>query len=520
RAWLIAMLSGSWCASQRVRWDVRALPTGDIGDALRAVTSEDPERALAQLAARRPGAEGGWRALAAGHRQARLGAPAPARQAARRALASPRVFVQQEAWLLRGRLALGEGDLEEALFASTESARLDPTDARPPRLICAVHKAAGRLDVAALALLDALRIAPESPRYALRLASMLREPMDAATWQTVDAALTTLPDVGARNPELLALRALAAEHGDRGAEAIALYRAALAAGAIPVPLDRDLRRMLFKRGRFAEGLALLFDAVPPDVIVDPRNLLRARWTALRAAGAGAPTAAAAPAARLALGRALWGVGALDESLEAVRGVMLPGARDLERRVGGHLAFERAFRVWIEDGYRDAARREDPPDWRAGLQHMRALALRHLAVEDRADFQDVTRGIRELPLLGAWLDHGASSSSPVVRHFRRYGRFILYGQRADTPVEAIVMSLASLTKDQPIRTGGRTYTHDVATGYDRALRAQIAAQGGALGGACLADGIWLDADAARRSEYEVRALLTWDPGFRSIVARSG
>ena len=520
RAWLIAQLAGSWCASQRVRWDVQGLPRGDVGDALRAVVSEDPERAIRRLLAGGRGPEAAWRDLAASHVYGRLGLAGPALAAATRATQSPRAFVQHEAWLMRGQLALGEGGLDEAMAAARRAALLDPTDARPPRLEAGVHQAAGRLDDAARALLRALEIAPESPRYALRLAAVLREPVDAETWAAVDRSLPTLPDLGAANAELLALRALAAEHAGRGGEAIERYRQALAAGAIPVPLDRDLRRMLFKRGRYEEGLALLIRAVPPDVIADPRNLLRARWGALAAARPAAPDASAPPAARLALAQALWGVGALDEAMVVADGLTLPGAQDLRRRVGGHLAFERALRQWIEDGYRSDARKESPPDWQAGLRHMQRLAGEHLVPEDRAAFADPARGARELPLLGAWLDHGAQPTSPVVAHFRRYGRFILYGQRADAPVEAIVLSLASLTDDEPIRTGGRTYTHDVATGYDRAIRGQITAQGGGLGGACLADGIWLDADAARQSEYETRALLAWDPGQARIVKRSG
>ena len=520
RAWMIAMLSGSWCASQQIRWAVQGLPPGDVGDALRAVVSEDPERALQQLAARRPGREPAWRDLAAAQVYAMVGETGAALRSATRATRSPRAFLQQEAWLLRSQLALGEGGLDAAMFAARRAGVLDPTDARPARLEASVHKAAGRLDAAALSLLRALEIAPESPRYALRLASMLREPVSAETWAAVDRVLPTLPDLGARNSELLALRALAAEHAGRGEEAILRYREALRAGAIPVPLDRDLRRMLFKRGRYEEGLAMLMRAVPPDVIDDPRNRLRGQWQALAAARRQAPNASASPQARLALAQALWGVGGLDEAMEVVRDVTLPGAMDLKRRVGGHLAFEKALRKWIEDGYRSDARKEEYQDWRAGLMAMRRIANEHLAVEDRAAFSNPTQGVRDLPLLGAWLDHGADSSSPVVRHFRRYGRFIMYGQRADAPVEAIVMSLASMTKDEPIRTGGRTYTHDVATGYDRALRSQIAAQGGAIGGACLADGIWLDADAARRSEYETRAMLAWDPGFSRMVSLSG
>ena len=520
RAWLLVLLAPSWCLSQPVRWAAQALPAGDVGDALRAMTAEDPERAVLRLAAGRGGQERAWRDLATAHLYGRLGDGAQAIAAAHRALASPRDFVRQEAWLVRGRLVLSEGRLEEALAAAGEAGRLDPQDARPPRLAADVHKAAGCLDEAALALLAALQIAPESPLYAHRLAETLREPVAAATWARVDGGLPGLAAGAPGNAELLALRALAAEHAGREDEAIAHYRAALAGGAVAVPLDRDLRRLLMARGRYAEGYALLMRAVPPDVIADPRNRLRPRWEALHAAAERAPSAAAPPAARRELAQALVGVGALEEALSVARDLDDDATRALVRRVSGHLAFEAALRETIEDGYRQASRKEEPPTWEQGLQAMQTLARQHLVPEERAAFARPAEGIRELPLLGAWLDHGADSTSPVVRHFRAYGRFLLFGQRGDVPPEAIVLSLASLTRAQPIRTGGRTYAHDVAIGYDRALRAHIAAQGGVLAGACLADGIWLDADAARRSEHEIRAYLDRDRGYRAVVARTG
>jgi len=49
---------------------------------------------------------------------------------------------------------------------------------------------------------------------------------------------------------------------------------------------------------------------------------------------------------------------------------------------------------------------------------------------------------------------------------------------------------------------------------------MASQGGELAGACLADGLWLDCDAARRQDHGIRRRLHYDPFYAAAVARSG
>ncbi len=518
RTWLLVRLASSRCRSHIIRAQTWRLPRGDLGDAMRALAAEEPERALGRLGQARGGPDR-WRELATGHLLAQVGDPAAALRAATRALASRRDLVRHEAWLLRGRLLLGEGDLDGAHAAADEAARLDATDARPPRLHASAAKAAGRIDDAALYLLAALRIAPESPRYAHRLAETLRLGAAPATWARVDQALAPLAQAAPANAELIALRALGADHAGRARDAERYYRAALAAGATPVPLDRDLRRVLMRRGAWGEAITWLMRAVPPDVLDDPHNLLRGNWAALAQAAAAASGPGAPDAARRALGRSLVGVGALDEALPVLDTLDDAAARGLARRVRGHLAFEAGLRAWIEAGYNTAKRKEEPPTFESGLLVMQRLAREHLQPAERSAFAEPGLGLRELPLLGSWLDHSTNSTSPVVAHFRRYGRFLLYGRQGDVPVEAIVLSLASLSASRPISSSGRSYRHDVAIGYDRALRSNIAAQGGSLGGACLSDGIWIDADTARRGDFVIRQALRSDPSFLPVALRA-
>ncbi|MDJ0520464.1 MAG: hypothetical protein QNJ90_00160 [Planctomycetota bacterium] len=520
RIWLLVRLAPSWCAAHDLRRRVRSLPPGDVGAAMRALAAEDRAGAAARVLADSATGPRDWRHLVAAHLLAETGDGDEAVYYADQALRSPRDLVRQEAWLLRGRTRLGDGDLDAAHRAADEAAVLDPTDARPPRLHADAFKAAGRIDDAALQLLAALTIAPESPRYAHRLAETLRLGVEPDTWARVDAALPALRDPAGRNAELMALRALAADHAGRAIEAERHYRAALAGGAIAVPLDRDLRRLLVARGAWREAMAWLHRAVPPDLLSDPHNLLVPRWTRLARASAAAPGPAAPAPARFELGQALVGVGALDEAVIVLDTVPAPEARALATRVRGHLALEAGLRAWIEAGYNAGKRKEEPPTFDAGLDLLRTLARRHLTPDEQRAFADPRVGLRELPLLGSWLDHSTHTTSPVVAHFRRYGRFLMFGQQGDVPVEAIVLSLAALSADRPITSVGKQYRHDLAIGYDRALRSNIAAQGGMLGGACLADGIWIDADSARRTEFELRQALLGDHGFLRQVDRSG
>lgn len=70
----------------------------------------------------------------------------------------------------------------------------------------------------------------------------------------------------------------------------------------------------------------------------------------------------------------------------------------------------------------------------------------------------------------------------------------------------------------MRTRGQSFAHDLAVGYDRALRAWMDAQGGLLSGACLPDGLWLDADAALDTEHDARSALARDPSLAASAAR--
>ena len=322
--------------------------------------------------------------------------------------------------------------------------------------------------------------------------------------------------------ETEALAGLLAERaGDRGT-ASTRYAEALRRGADPVPVDRHLRRLLLAAGRRKEALAFLRGSVPPEVISDPRNVRRETWIALDRAAARVPDgpASAVPQDALAdLAEALVAVGALEDAVALLPAGGTPRTRALAARLAAEVRFERAFREVVEEGYRAPASGKTPPSLDALLARLRALAREHLPAEEQAAFE-ATQGRRSVPFLGTWLDHGTDTTSPLVARFRRLGKYLMLGQREGSPPEGILLSIASLTRAQAIPTQGLVLSHDVAVGYDREIRAFVDFQGGSLSGAALPDGVWLDADASRREDHQVRLILRAEPAFLARVVAAG
>ncbi len=513
RSWLLTALWTEDCGTAHARSETAKLPAGPFTAALRALAAEDPAQALDDLRPYHPCACP-WVHLAAGINHGRLGDTKRALSSGRFALRGAPDLVRMEAHMTRARAHLAEGRVEAAA-RSAELADVQGADARVPALRAQIARATGALDEAAAHLLDAIERAPGSEVLPRRLADLLRDRDVTLDWEEMERRFA---GAASTNPERIALRGWIAGKTGRRSDAISHYRSAIEHKAVPVPIDRDLRRVLFEDGRYAEGIDLLRAAVPPDVLNDRRNLRKPHWDALWNAAADAEDVRAPDAARAALGKALVGVGALPEALSVLAEVDSDDARSLAARVQGHVDFENALREMMEAEYRVGIRQDEPASFEQVLRRIAALARTHVAPEDRAAFRNPARGLKSFPFVGTWLDHHTHTSSPVVAHFRKYGRFAMLGQRSGSPSEAIVMSMASLTCLEPLQTAGGTVPHDVAIGYDRTLQGFTGAQGGEIGGACLADGIWLDADSARMVEYEIRRALERDEHLLATANR--
>lgn len=511
-AWLWAQVAPAFEGRAAVLASIARLPASPLRTALEALldASAAATRDRLRIALRRQHSP--WLRLALVHALARLGEHGEVLGEAR-SLARARVpFVALEATLLAARAHVHLGQLEAARAAAAGARALAPQDARGPALEAEALRRLGRGAQARGALRTALALAPRSELLARRLADLVREPLAVlpqGEWQA------TLRGLDARNPEALALRALHAQASGTPAQALEALDLALAAGARPVPLEAQRRRLLAALGRWRELVEALEAAVPADYRQRPDNLLAARWQALRHALGAASAPGAPPPAIVALAQALVGLGALHEAQAVLRHAPSPGAQALDRRIEGQLALEQALRSEVEAGYR--AGHTQPAGGAAVplagvLERVAQAAAAHLVPEEAARLAQPREGLREVGLVGAWLDHRVHSSAPLVQHFRAYGRYLVVGQRDGEPVEAIVFALATLVPQAPVEVRGVRMAHDLALGYDRVLRSFVDAQGGGLAGACLPDGLWLDADAALEAQHEALAPLRRDTGL--------
>jgi tetratricopeptide (TPR) repeat protein len=524
RSWLLADLRMARFQTARARAEADALPEGAFADVLRAHVARDPAKRLRLVSRHRSGPAAGWANLETAIVLAEEGDQRTAvRTYASRAAALGPAYVRREALLLVARAALADDDAREALATAETAGQVDPEDARAPALASRAAARLGRLPDAMRHALDALRRQPRSARAARRVADLVREDpgseAEAAARETL-AALLARPGASA---EARAASALLAERAGETDVAIADYEYALVLGCDPVPVERHLRRLLVAVGRRAQAVRLLRRAVPPECLSDPRNLRLPAWEALAHAAARVPDGASpdvAPDALVHLAEALRGVGALEDAVLVARSADSDAGRALARRLEGHLSFERAMRDALEAGYRAVACGASPPGADALRRRILDLADAHLVPDEAAALRAPDPGVRTVPFLGTWLDHSTDTTSPLVAHFRRHGRFLILGQRHGQPPEAILLSLASLTRSQPIPTQGRVLSHDVAVGYDREIRSYLDHQGGALSGAALPDGVWLDADASRREEHSIRAAVAAEPSLLAAAAAAG
>jgi hypothetical protein len=471
--------------------------------------SESPDAGLQALAPWRGDRSTAWVDLAAALLHGRAGDTAGARAHAERAAARGSAFVGIEARLLLARQEVAEGRTRAALHHAREAARKDPADARPHREAAEALRRAGDDRGACAAASAALARSLGSARAAWECAEIARHVRDPAALAELDERWRAHEAGG--NAELLALQALLAERAGRLDDAERHARAALHLGASPVAVERLLRGLLARRGDFAGSVAYLLAAVPPESFAEPGNLRRDAWAEVRRAVAGAPDASAAPGRLVALARALHGLGALEEA-RAVAGHARsrPEAAALEERLSAALAFEAALVEGVEAGYRRAATRDDPGTLGDLLSRIGASARATLPPDEAARLSDVRTGRKGMPLLGEWLDHSVDAPAPLVAHFRAHGKHLVLGQRRGQPPEAVLLSLASLERAREIRTRGRVLRHDVAVGYDRAARSYLDFRGDDLAGACLFDGVWLDADSCRATDHALRASLARDP----------
>ena len=357
RSWLLAHVWASRFQTDRARRAAAALPRSPFRTALEASLAEDVGAALRTLEWQMRWPPDPWMRLAAAYLHSARGMPVAAEQQARSALGRGVTYVDVEAWLVVARSHADAGRLEAAGRAAKKARALEPTDVRAHAISAALDRLRGDWEGAVDSLVEAIRVVPENRGQPRFLARILRRAGDWELAARAEAGLAGITAPG--NPEWRALWGLLAEQAGRREEAVRRYRQALAEGAIPIPVDRHLRRLLFASGAYEEGVEWLVTAVPPAVIEASGNLQRPAWARLQEAAAAAPSRATEAPARLALAEALVAVGALPEARSVLAGVEREAARALDERLARQIAFEDALEDDLEGGYRQGHRRKPP-----------------------------------------------------------------------------------------------------------------------------------------------------------------
>ncbi|MCU0722995.1 MAG: hypothetical protein MUC63_05180, partial [Planctomycetes bacterium] len=167
------------------------------------------------------------------------------------------------AWAFVAQARASDLELEEAIEAWGEAARLDPRDPAPALQTARLLLALGRRELAfeaALPLLDDPEAPAERVRAVLRKA-LLDDPGGPRTLRALEAELRSLGSAPG-DPARMAFAGYLALKRGRAGLAVEFLRAAEAPGAGSAA-SRDLRQALFATGRAADGFRVWQRRSPP-----------------------------------------------------------------------------------------------------------------------------------------------------------------------------------------------------------------------------------------------------------------
>lgn len=271
--------------------------------------------------------------------------------------------------------------------------------------------------------------------------------------------------------------------------ALAVLEAAGVSARQPA-LRRLQRRLLLSTGDVRACLDLLIADLPHDLVADEGNQVRGLWLTLLNGPwrSGDPLATAAQSEELVA--ALLAAGLLPE-VELVAEQALrrwPEAREgLSARrdeARAELAFEAAVRRLLYQGYAGKAQGGLEPLLQQ-IRELSRLVLGRDVVGKSAQFQ--------APMVGRMLD---PFRADLCRHFARYNRHFVLGQRSGGVPEGLVLTRLSVREleendDLPLPTRCLE-----VIGVDRDVRSLSGVLGGDLAGIALLNHFVIDYDAVR------------------------
>ncbi|MBK8098496.1 MAG: hypothetical protein IPK26_15410 [Planctomycetes bacterium] len=254
-------------------------------------------------------------------------------------------------------------------------------------------------------------------------------------------------------------------------------------------LRRALRRLQLGQGDVIGYLRTLAEDAPWFLFDDERNQARSLWLALLRGPWLRDGRIADAAHAVALLAAMRDAGLLADAELAGDALArsFPGAPALQAvrdEIGRELAFEGALRRLLYQGYEAAT----TPTLDAVLAQTRELSQLILG-------RDVVGEVVafELPLVGRMLDPFATG---LCRHFARYNKHLVLGQRSGGPVEGLLFcrwAVRELEDDPDLPLPTRCFE---VVGGEREVRSFTGVTGGDLAGVALLNHFVVDWDAVR------------------------
>lgn len=419
---------------------------------------------------------------------------------------------------LEAQVALAAEDPAGALARLRECIRRDPGWYRGHEALARqLARIPGEEGAARASLARAFHLAPRSRTLAAAWREALEEGAPPEDLQAAVAAVDAAAAAGGGGlpPPALHLRGKARLLlGDPAAALPDLEAAARSGEERTASLD-DLRLALFLLERYAESLAWEVSLTPAGLLEDPTSSTDLRRLLLQRAVGEATARPRDPDALGRLADLCRRTGWLREaSLLADRRAALapedPAAREEAAECRRTLRFLEELRLGWKGAYHGYAAGGEGEGLAGALASLRALSLRVLGL-------DVTAGMarRSYALLGDLAD-SVRAEGACREWFDAHGLALLVGQASGEPVEARLLRVVALHRDAERESLGRRFRATVVVGEGLLVPSRREAGGAVLGGATVADLVFVDLEGvARWSGAASRSRR--DPALRSVLA---
>ncbi len=439
------------------------------------------------------------RALILERQGARDGAAADFARAAALAPNDPLVHVH------RGGFELRRGQPHRALDAFYHALRLDQANHHAVFGLFRTHARYRAFANAMGRLREALLLQPGRVRYHRAFRNFADRHASLETLAEIDRflekQLVTRPD----HPEIVHTLGWIRLRIGRPYDALRLLERAASLGADPVEILRDTIEADVRVARYRSAFERFRRFAPNAILFDENNAIRDRWfDLLRATEAVDRSATASNLQGLA--RAYAAVGWVEEALQVYDRIRLsspdrPGVAEEIESCRDFLRLVDVLGDYFEKRYKAFVKNRQG----RGLAEVLRDVARHARLI--ADVPDPgAPPVNSFAFLGTVLDGSAAESHPLVRYFDRFNHYLMVGQRAGGPSEAIVCERLAFERRANRPRFGRTVAHRYVLGHHVKVRSFRESLDQNLGGVTVGLEFFVNMDFVQRWRRAV--LGTW------------